>query len=425
MTWDQLKALDREGLVSVECHTVTHPEDLRECGDEQLHTELVESKRVLEEKLGRKMRFLAYPVGNADSRVAKVARDAGYEMCLTMGPGRGGSPADPYFVPRFMPNNQPQVRGGVESEEEPLTTSNVIDLAPADLESGYLEDGQVRMRWVRGGRLSGIRLNGRRHVPDIVRATNAVAGLNGTFFSDSLVASTGAAMVGPVLNRFGPGFSPGLDSDREKLAGRPLVLISPEKIAFLPFRPRLALDREGVERLLPGATDCLVAGPWLVHRGRPLTREEMETFRLRDAFDFRPRAFFGVDKEGRAFLGASSTGNMSDRLAVSIAKLGLEECVLLDSGFSTSLVIGREVLVSGIRQTRFPARPVPHALVIHPVDPQTGGEIMVVDRDPNWSGPVETPSMEQVQAVLAEGELGIEEEPEADEEPEGGRRRRR
>ena len=59
--------------------------------------------------------------------------------------------------------------------------------------------------------------------------------------------------------------------------------------------------------------------------------------------------------EGRPFLGASSTGNMSDRVAETLAKLGLKECVLLDSGFSTSLTLGQEVLVSGIRRADMPA----------------------------------------------------------------------
>src|SRR5262249_51830714 len=155
-------------------------------------------------------------------------------------------------------------------------------------------DGQVRMRWIRGGRLSSARLLGRREVPAIVRLGGASAGLNGTFFSDARINSAGSGIVGPILSRFGPGFAPGLPGDRERIAGRPLVLIAPDKMAFLPFQPHLALDPEGVQRLLPGATDAFVTGAWLVHRGHPLTHDELESFHLSNVFDFRPRAFFGI-----------------------------------------------------------------------------------------------------------------------------------
>ena len=173
-------------------------------------------------------------------------------------------------------------------------------------------------------------------------------------------------------------------------------------MAFLPFRPHLALDEDGVQRLLPGVRDCFLGGAWLVHRGKPLSHEEMERFVLENIFDYRPRAVVGIDNQGRPFLGAAMTGNASDRLARSLAKLGLEECVLLDSGFSTSLVLGREVLVSGIVRDDMPARPVPHALMLHPVDPETGEEVLAFDRvDPSRVGPPDTPPMEQIERRFA------------------------
>lgn len=425
MTWEQLQELDREGLVSIESHTVSHPEDLRKCGDEQLEQELNQSKAVLEEKLGRKMRFLAYPVGNADGRVAKVAREAGYEMAMTMGPGWAGSPADAFFVPRLYPRGISELCARLKQKGTgPDIRPRVVDLSASELENSEFEDGQVRMKYIRGGRLSGLRLMGRRDVPSFVQAAGAAAGLNGTFFSDARVNSAGAGIVGPIMNRFGPGFAPGLPGDRERIAGRPLVVMSPEKMAFLPFRPNLALDAEGVERLLPGATDCFIAGAWLVHRGRPLDREELESFRLSNIFDFRPRAVVGVDDQGRPFLGAASTGNESDRLAETLVKLGLQECVLLDSGFSTSLVWGREVLVSGIRRKDMPARPVPHALLLHRVNTETGEEIIEAPpSDPDAVGPRYVPTLEGLQALLSQENVS---DPDPDPVPRRrGRRHRR
>jgi biofilm PGA synthesis lipoprotein PgaB len=403
MTWNQLKELDQEALVTIESHTVTHPEDLRKLSATDLKRELTYSKQVLEGKLGRKMRFLAYPVGNTDARVAKATRAAGYEMAVTMGPDWAYSPVDAYFVPRFNPSHMGEIVQAIENESEPklVIRPAIVDLKPMDLEMGELEDGQVRLRWIRGGRLSTVQVLGRLDVPSMVKLGGASAGLNGTFFSDARVNSVGAGIVGPVMARFGPGFAPGLEGDRVRIAGRPFVVISPKRIGFIPFTPQLAMDREGVERVLPGVTDCFLAGAWLIHDGQALTGEEMERFRLSNIFDFRPRAFFGVDNQGRCFLGASSTGNKSDRVAESLLKLGMREVVLLDSGFSTSLTVGKAVLVSGIRRKDMPARPVPHALLLHAVDPATNKElVMAPEPDPNFCGPIQQPSLDLLQARL-------------------------
>ena len=405
MSWSQLQALDREGLVRVESHTVTHPEDLRVLPDSRLETELRQSKTTLEEKLGRPMRFLAYPVGNADIRVARAARTDGYEMALTMGPGWAEAPADAYFVPRFAPGRVEEICKALRSDPQPrrIFRPTVLDLQSRHIAGGKLEDGQVRLRWVGGGRLSTVQVLGRLTVPAMAQMGGAAAGLNGTFFSDATVNSVGAGIVGPVMARFGPGFAPGFSGDRERLTGRPFVLIAPDKIGFLPFTRQLARDYNEVERLLPGATDCFLAGAWLVHQSQPLTEEELERFHLTNVFDYRPRAFLGVDHLGRVVLGASSTGNRSDRLAQSLVKLGLRECVLLDSGFSTSLVSEGAVLVSGIKRKDMEARPVPHALLLHPVNPRTCQEYAFVHKPgPRFFGPPYLPDLATLQERLVQ-----------------------
>ena len=83
MTWEQLKELDREGLVTVSSQTRTHPADLRKLTDRDLAEEMVGSKRILEQKLGHPVPFLAYPNGKYDSRVAHAAQKAGYQMAFT------------------------------------------------------------------------------------------------------------------------------------------------------------------------------------------------------------------------------------------------------------------------------------------------------------------------------------------------------
>ena len=400
MTWEQLRVVEASGLVRVESHTVTHPEDLRLLSDADLRWELAESKQVLEREMARRVRFLAYPVGNADGRVARFARDFGYEMAFTMGPGRTASPEDALMAPRVTAARFDEVRDWIETSRQassPAFRSRVIPLTRTDMAMGHEVDGIVDMRWIAGGRLSTARVLGRHTVPNLVERTLATAGLNGTFFSDARINSVGSGIVGPVLSRFGPGFAPGLPGDRVRIAGRPLVVIAPDRMAFLPFRPHLALDEDGVQRLLSGATDCFVAGAWLVHQGRPIPRDELEFFDLDNVQDFRPRAFIGVDRTGRPFLGACTTSNKSDRVAETLAGMGLEECVLLDSGYSTSLTLSDQVLISGIKRPGIPARPVPHFLLLHPVDPATGREVArYTPQDASLVGPPYRPGIEDV-----------------------------
>lgn len=83
MTWDQLRELDREGLVTIGSQTVTHPADLRTLPAAKLAWEMRESKATLERRLGHPIPFLAYPNGKYDARVAEAARRAGYLMAFT------------------------------------------------------------------------------------------------------------------------------------------------------------------------------------------------------------------------------------------------------------------------------------------------------------------------------------------------------
>jgi peptidoglycan/xylan/chitin deacetylase (PgdA/CDA1 family) len=72
MTWDELRGLD------VGSHGVSHAH-LTRLSDEELRRELVESKRQIEDELGRACLDFAYPYGEHDDRVRAAVRAAGYE----------------------------------------------------------------------------------------------------------------------------------------------------------------------------------------------------------------------------------------------------------------------------------------------------------------------------------------------------------
>jgi peptidoglycan/xylan/chitin deacetylase (PgdA/CDA1 family) len=87
--WEDLAALGRDPDVTFGAHTLTHPM-LAKSGEAAARRELAESKTRIEQRLGRAVRHVAYPVGDAASaagREFRLAREAGFATALTTRPG--------------------------------------------------------------------------------------------------------------------------------------------------------------------------------------------------------------------------------------------------------------------------------------------------------------------------------------------------
>ena len=82
MTWEQLKEMEANGI-TIESHTLTHPK-LEELPDDEIRSELLNSKNLLEENLGHPIEFLAYPTGTYNLHIAGIAQDAGYKGAFTI-----------------------------------------------------------------------------------------------------------------------------------------------------------------------------------------------------------------------------------------------------------------------------------------------------------------------------------------------------
>lgn len=113
---DEIAALEAEPLFEVESHTLTHPwEDGdtlvdwaagRRAGKsgEDAAFELTESRRLLEERLGRRIRYLAWPRGRYDAGLMAMAQNAGYEALLTIDDGVNRPGGDLMRIRRSMVN---------------------------------------------------------------------------------------------------------------------------------------------------------------------------------------------------------------------------------------------------------------------------------------------------------------------------------
>jgi peptidoglycan/xylan/chitin deacetylase (PgdA/CDA1 family) len=83
MGWDAIGALAEEGW-EVGAHTASHPWLTRVADDAELARELEQPRALLEERLGRPCRTLAYPYGDHDDRVVAAAGAAGYAAAGTL-----------------------------------------------------------------------------------------------------------------------------------------------------------------------------------------------------------------------------------------------------------------------------------------------------------------------------------------------------
>lgn len=367
MSWDELKELHTEGLVTIGAHTVTHPPDLKILSPDDQKKELVDSKKTIEDHLGGDIPYMAYPDGSNDATTQQLARDAGYKMSFTMEPTPAeGSPnvlcVGRYEAKKFgaaMKAVTDEVSSGqIAVADIPLKKSPVVSC-----EAGKF-DG-TKMVLLRGGSPLSVLAPGRQMVGDFVAQNNGVAGVNGTFFVMAAIASSDNRLIGPCRPQNLATFVPDTDSYRmTKLVDRPMVVWGPTRFAIVPFQPAAMNQEQIFKAFMPDYTDAFLAGAWIVHAGQPKTREEMAPYASQDIMDFRKRVFFGVTKEGEYICGASQGSITTEALARAAAAAGAYEAILLDSGFSTSVVFDGKILASGHSSIDQPSRPVPHAIVL-------------------------------------------------------------
>ncbi|KGF71456.1 polysaccharide deacetylase [Neosynechococcus sphagnicola sy1] len=358
LTWEQLREMAADPLVTIASHSLTHPPDLRALSDAQLQQEITESKQVLEAELGIPIRYFTYPAGFYDQRVSKLVTDAGYRAALTMDDlheGFAGESESLLAIKRFgqsaLPQVLPQAWGG-----SPLPKWFPGFDFQSPVAVSHTTVNQIPLILISGGRPMTIHADSRYQVPEILAKTSAIAGVDGGFFSLEYLDSN--VMIGPVFSQQTQQFVPGNASENPRLAGRPLVLISPQEVRFIPFDPSRHNTLAGIQAEMPNVTDAFVAAAWLVKAGQPQPDSAFGNL-----FDFnaeRHRAFWGINKSGQPVIGVSTEPVGSVNLGEILAQADFQDAVMLDSGASTSLAYQGSSLVG------YTPRPVPHVVALVP-----------------------------------------------------------
>lgn len=358
VSWEQLKEMAADPLVTIASHSISHPPDLTVLPPEQIQKEVVESKATLEANLGIPIRYFTYPAGKYNEQVAGLVQTAGYQLALTMNDVDerfAGASESLLAVSRFgqskLKDAIAQAWGG---SQLPIWKTGFNFASP--VQRTNITINKIPLILVSGGKPITIHADSRYTVKEIVAKsnTNAVAAVDGGFFSLKFLNSN--VMIGPVLSQVTKQFIPGNNWDIQKITARPLVLISPYEVRFVPFDPLKHNTLEGIQAEMPEVTDAFVAAAWLVKDGQP---REASTFNGLYGFDTaRYRAFWGINQNKQATIGVSLESVDSISLGAALVKAGLRDVVMVDSGQSTSLVYQGESLV------HHEPRPVPHAVAL-------------------------------------------------------------
>lgn len=96
----QLRQLSDRGF-EIGCHSMTHPY-LSDLEAKKLHHEIADSKKELEQIIGRPVQHFSCPGGRWNNRVVEVARDSGYRSLATSRMARNSSRTDPFALGRVV-----------------------------------------------------------------------------------------------------------------------------------------------------------------------------------------------------------------------------------------------------------------------------------------------------------------------------------
>ena len=101
LSWDEIKTMRDSGIITFGSHTLG-PEPLINIESAQeVKRQIFESKKLLEEKLGRRINAFSYPEGRFNDKIKQLVKDAGYELAVATNPGKKFADDDIFALKRL------------------------------------------------------------------------------------------------------------------------------------------------------------------------------------------------------------------------------------------------------------------------------------------------------------------------------------
>jgi peptidoglycan/xylan/chitin deacetylase (PgdA/CDA1 family) len=119
MTWDEIRQMSLSPLATIGAHTLNHY-NLLKLPQAEAEFEMTDSKRIIEQQLGKSVKHFAYPYGNIDAagpREFAMCRKAGFEtgVVTRLGPLWSEHINHPHAWPRIMVSSRYQNKSAMEA----------------------------------------------------------------------------------------------------------------------------------------------------------------------------------------------------------------------------------------------------------------------------------------------------------------------
>lgn len=100
LDWSQTKEMHNSGLIDFEPHTGSHLE-LTKIPLNEAEKEILSSRRIIEEALGKTCYFFAYPRGKYNKEIINILKENNFLAALTVDPGRVKQNSELLKLPRM------------------------------------------------------------------------------------------------------------------------------------------------------------------------------------------------------------------------------------------------------------------------------------------------------------------------------------
>ncbi|HDL63957.1 MAG TPA: polysaccharide deacetylase family protein, partial [Proteobacteria bacterium] len=83
LSWEDIRTMNNDPLISFESHGFHHL-DLTRLSEEDSSIEIKSSRIILEENIGKTVRFFSYPHGSFNERIIEQVKEAGYQSAFSV-----------------------------------------------------------------------------------------------------------------------------------------------------------------------------------------------------------------------------------------------------------------------------------------------------------------------------------------------------
>lgn len=88
LSWQEIKIMQDSGLVTFGSHTLGSEPLINIKSEEEIKRQIADSKKILEEKLGKRVVAFSYPEGRFNDKIRQLVMDSGYELAVATNPGK-------------------------------------------------------------------------------------------------------------------------------------------------------------------------------------------------------------------------------------------------------------------------------------------------------------------------------------------------